>query len=574
MTQQRLRPTPAIVSKVGARRLPPYTLLVLTMIYVLAGFLGRSPWKSYDVSNFGLMQELASEASSWWRPNVLENFADSSALLPYWIGAIFIQSLGPFLGYELAAKLPFILMLAATITLIWYGVYYLALSRHAQPVPFAFGGEATPKEYAKAIADAGTLAFMACIGLAQASHEVGPALAQLFFATLIFSSCAALTHHLCLPLLGFILGSLGLSLSAAPNIALFLGVAASLIGIWSLLAQTFSIQGPNPDIKINIFKVVFLLLSTLFIVVFAWQLKLFQFHLATPSWTALELQKIGRLLLWYWWPLWPMVLWTLWHWRYHLSNRHIAWPICFLAISLFQLLFVKIPEITLMLSLPGLAALSAFALPTLTRRISALVDWLILIFFSIVSLVIWVMWLAMMTGFPEQPARNVKRLLPGFEYQFSLVLFFFAILGTLGWIFLVRWRVSQHRKSIWKSMVIPAGGTILSWLLLMTLWLPVFDYARSYQPLMTQVNSIIGNTNCVYVSDLDLGQASAVKHYSHSFVVYKNHQNNNECSWWIRSNLLKPDITPKVDKIWVLKSSIRRPSDDNEEFLIYTKIQP
>ena len=91
---------------------------------------------------------------------------------------------------------------------------------------------------------------------------------------------------------------------------------------------------------------------------------------------------------------------------------------------------------------------------------------------------------------------------------------------------------------------------------------------------MTQVNSIIGNTNCVYVSDLDLGQASAVKHYSHSFVVYKNHQNNNECSWWIRSNLLKPDITPKVDKIWVLKSSIRRPSDDNEEFLIYTKIQP
>jgi hypothetical protein len=569
LPQQRLRPTPAIVSKVGARRLPRYALIVLTLVYVLAGFLGRSPWKSYDISNFGLMNELATGTSSWLSPNVLGNLPESSALLPYWLGAISIQSFSWLLGTELAVKLPFILMLAATICLAWYGVYYLALSRHAQPVPFAFGGEATPKEYAKSIADASSLAFMACIGLAQTSHEVGPALSQLFFATLIFSSCAALPQRHYLPLMGYLLGVLGLSLSGAPSIALFLGISACVIGTWALIGQLFSIQGPSPDFKINCFKVSFILCSTVIIAIVSWQLQLFRSHLSVHNFSLMELQKINRLLLWYTWPLWPMVLWTLWHWRFHLKNRHIAWPICFLVVALAQLLFTQDSDSALTLALPGLAALSAFALPTLKRRISALVDWLTLIFFSIVTFIIWIMWIAMMTGFPEQPARNVKKLLPGFEYQFSWVLFLLAMVGTLAWVYLVRWRTSQHRNSIWKSMVIPAGGTILSWLLLMTLWLPVFDFARSYQPLMAQVNEVIGKTSCVYGSHLDLGQASALKYYSHNTVVNFSEQEKINCSWWVRSSTFNPEMTLVTSKEWLLVNKLRRPSDNNEEFLIY-----
>lgn len=572
MPQQRLRPTPAIVSKVGARRLPRYTLFVLTLVYVLAGFLGRAPWKSYDISNFGLMYELATGNSSWLVPNVLGYLPESSALLPYWLGALSIQSFSWLLGAELAVKVPFILMLAATICLAWYGVYYLALSRHAQPVPFAFGGEATPKEYAKSIADASSLAFMACIGLAQVSHEVGPALSQLFFATLLFSSCAALPQRHYLPLVGFLIGLFGLSLSGAPSVALILGVSACVIGTWALISQMFSIQGPSPDFQTHCIKVAVVLASTVAVAVFAWQMELFRSYLSIQNLNIFELQKINRLLLWYTWPLWPMVLWTLWHWRFHLKHRHIAWPLCFILLSMAQLLFTHSSDNTLILSLPGLAALSAFALPTLKRRISALVDWLILIYFSISSCIIWIMWLAMMTGFPEQPARNVKKLLPGFEYQFSWVLFLLAMVGTIAWIYLVRWRTSQHRNSIWKSMVIPAGGTILSWLLLMTLWLPVFDFARSYQPLMDQVNQAIGKTACVYVSQVDLGQASALRYYSHNSIVSINDQEKINCSWWVSSNTFNPEAKADSTKEWQLVNILRRPSDNNEEFLIYKKI--
>ncbi|MFZ9180222.1 MAG: hypothetical protein ACO21V_13530, partial [Limnohabitans sp.] len=45
---------------------------------------------------------------------------------------------------------------------------------------------------------------------------------------------------------------------------------------------------------------------------------------------------------------------------------------------------------------------------------------------------------------------------------------------------LVHWRAGRHRAALWKSLVLPAGGAALCWLLLMTLWLPALDYARSY----------------------------------------------------------------------------------------------
>ena len=56
----------------------------------------------------------------------------------------------------------------------WKAIELLARSPAAQPVAFAFGGEARPDDYARVMADAGLLALMSCLGLAQASHEVTP----------------------------------------------------------------------------------------------------------------------------------------------------------------------------------------------------------------------------------------------------------------------------------------------------------------------------------------------------------------------------------------------------------------
>ena len=133
----------------------------------------------------------------------------------------------------------------------------------------------------------------------------------------------------------------------------------------------------------------------------------------------------------------------------------------------------------LLAALPPLATLAALALPTLRRGLSALIDWFSVLFFSAGAIVIWVVWLSLQTGVPAKPAANVARLAPGFEPVFQPLALLVALLATLAWAWLARWRTGRHRPALWKSLVLPAAGTALCWLLLMTLWLPALDYGRS-----------------------------------------------------------------------------------------------
>jgi hypothetical protein len=100
-------------------------------------------------------------------------------------------------------------------------------------VAFAFGGEASPADYARAMADAGLLALLACLGLAQLSHETTPAMAQLGFMTLMFYSVAASPYRSPWQVLGpgsaFVLGMVGLALSGAPTVAALLGIGSVLV---------------------------------------------------------------------------------------------------------------------------------------------------------------------------------------------------------------------------------------------------------------------------------------------------------------------------------------------------------
>ena len=192
------KPSPAIVAQSAVRRLPRLALVLFCLAYLLPGFFGREPWKNEDIAAFGVMRELASTAQNWLTPQLLGVMTGFDALLPYWFGALAIQWL-PFMDPALAVRVPFVMLLALTLLTTWYAVYYLARSPQAQPVAFAFGGEAHPADYARAIADAGVLALIACLGLAQLSHETTPALAQLGFTSLAFYALATTPYRSATP---------------------------------------------------------------------------------------------------------------------------------------------------------------------------------------------------------------------------------------------------------------------------------------------------------------------------------------------------------------------------------------
>ena len=227
---------------------------------------------------------------------------------------------------------------------------------------------------------------------------------------------------------------------------------------------------------------------------------------------------------------------------------------------------------SLLMSLPALAALAAFSLPTLKRSVAALVDWFTLIFFSGCASIVWIIWVAMQTGFPARPAANVARLAPGFEPVFSFSLFVIALAATSAWAWLVVWRVGRHRAAIWKSLVLPAGGATLCWLLLMTLWLPLLDFARSNAPLVRRTMVVMKQQPpCVVAHGLSRSQIAAFKF--HGDLAIKPTDRGNTCPWLIVDKDAVGTLSTIVKSAdWAPHSTIRHPADRNEDLFIYRRV--
>ena len=399
--------TPAIVAQGAVTRLPRVALLLFCIAYVLPGYFGRAPWKSADMTAFGYMAELARGGSNWFLPKLMGLSPEVDALLPYWFGAWSMQIAPAWVAPDFAARIPFALLLIVTLFATWYGSYYLARSPEAQPVAFAFGGEAQTPDYARAMADGGLLAFIACLGLAQLSHETTPALAQLCFTSLSFFGLAALPYRTLTPVLSIGLGLLGLTLSGAPSMAMLFGTGSAVIHLLDRSSEA-------GDMRRKLLGAGGIALVTIAAVVLASALDLWHWRIELPEAPWTEWRSLGRLLLWFTWPAWPLALWTLWRWRHQLfrggiPSRHLALPLWFASVAIVATLTTASADRSLLLALPALAALAAFALPTLGRSVAALVDWFTLIFFSGCAFIIWVVWIAMQTGVPKQPAASTRR---------------------------------------------------------------------------------------------------------------------------------------------------------------------
>jgi len=556
------QPTPAIVTQSAARRLPRLALLLLCIAYVVPGFVGREPWKNADITTFGYMVELAQGRADWMHPTLMGMAPEFDALLPYWLGAWAMTAAPAWMAPDFAARLPFIALLALTFVGMWYAIYHLARSPAAQPVPFAFGGEAHPTDYARAMADAGLLALIACLGLAQLSHETTPSLAQLGFTSLAFYGFAALPHRPVLPAVSLVAGLLGLALSGAPSMGLLFAVGGLLINLDAREPAPPGDTGPSRRNQATIAIAATAALAFVAMATEAWHWRLG----GAPR----DLRSVARLLVWFTWPAWPLALWTLWRWRRQMRSRHVALPAWFALVALGSALLTPMSDRSLLLALPALAALAAFALPTFRRSVSALIDWFTLLFFSGCALVIWVIWVSMQTGVPAKPAANVAKLAPGFEPSFSVVPFLAALLGTVAWVWLVRWRTSRNRDAIWKSLVLPAGGAALGWLLVMTLWLPVLDYARSLTPVVGGVRKLIDRPGCVEVVGLDRPQLAALRY--HGGFELRPAPSQDRCPWLVVTQELEQAMPLAIDRrAWQRVGSVRRPTDAHDNLLVYRR---
>src|SRR3546814_14355745 len=101
--------------------------------------------------------------------------------------------------------------------------------------------------------------------------------------------------------------------------------------------------------------------------------------------------------------------------------------------------------------------------------------------FSLTPATVWLVLIALQPGWPTQIAHNIELQTTGYVSYIHWPAVVGAAIGTVTWVLLVRWRLHTKPLALWRGTVLSAGGLLVTWVLLVTLWMPALDYVRSYR---------------------------------------------------------------------------------------------
>ncbi len=553
--------------------LPRRLLLAICVIYGLSGLFYRDPWKNEDAAGFGVMWSLASgNGQDWLMPNIVGRPFVQAGPLVFWIGGAFIRVFGQWMGPSDASRLTTALFFFVTCACIWYGAYLLGRRAEVQPFEFVFGGQPSPRDYGRTLADGALLIFLACVGLAQRGHETTPLVGALCFVAL---TLYGLIQALDRPMLGSLIYGFGigcLSLAGGPILPLVLTLSVlvtarvtralpirplltialpvSLVLGWSWPAMAYLLAA-NPTDAVTFIR----------------EWARFDRRQYTGP-TAHSLGYIARNLLPFAWPVWPLAAWAWKSWGGMRTAPHIALPLAILVPQFVLLLLQPQPgDDGFLLLIPPMAVMATFALPTLKRAAINAIDWFALLAFTLLGGFVWLVWIAKMTGYPAQIARNVFRLLPGYRPTFSWTALLCALLVTAAWVLIVVWRTSRVPKAIWRAVVISAAGTTLLWVLMMTLWLPTINYAKTYREVAQTAALALPQTyTCVQPIRIGDAQLASFAYFGH--IRFGNPEDN--CDILLRYDPYEYGDPSSVSNYeWRLIWEGRRPADRDEHFRMY-----
>jgi 4-amino-4-deoxy-L-arabinose transferase-like glycosyltransferase len=550
-------------------------MVAITCIYAFSGLFGHDPWKNDDAEGFGTMWNVAhGNLQDFAFPHISGREALVGPPLPYWLGALSIRYLGPFIGELNAARLISGLCFIGAALLIWYATYLLGRRSEVQPMAFAFGGQPSVKEFGRTIADGALLIFIACIGLAIKVHETSPLLVELFgISLLIYGTMRGFDK----PLQGGILAGIALGVIALSG-SLWTASILAIANIFSMFI------GPRKISSKSLIALVICFGLILLIWPLTWQLakaSTMQTHHAMSIWWGeyefkhfISLGSIEFLGVNFWsytWPVWPLCFWSIYVWTKDHSKSwtspHVIIPGALLIAEILLFLFNEdLNERYLMLLIPPMSILAAFGLPFLRRGLISFIDWLSMLSFTAVAIFIWLIWFAKLTGIPAATADNIQRFLPGFVAHFDPLDLMIAFVITAVWILIVRWRISRAPKVIWRCLVISASGTTLMWVLLMTLWLPTINYAKTYEPVAKHfAEALPKDAKCV--DSRFLGDAQLA-----SFVYFTKLplEDNESCDYMLTHSSEEAKASALINHqrlklIW----EDRRDSDKDERLRLY-----
>ena len=491
--------------------LPPsgWALAILLAVYIFTGLLGHDPWKSDDVISLGIAHDMIGEGN-WLMPH-LAGRPYPDAPFYYWTAAAFGKFFSWLLPEHEAARLASGLYTLLALEFILLAARELHGRDYAAAAPLVLAGS---------------------IGFLFHAHEAQPMLASLTAHTAAYWALILLPRRPRFAALVF-------------AIALALGFLANgVLPVLTLLPVTIFSLFANANRKhsaaylLTALLVAALLcgtwLAALYIASPAYLEQFWQSELTSISEPLRAYTNVPRylnLLLWYAWPALPLAAWTLWSKRRALLTRPLALPIVgFVAVLTILGLLVEVRSAAALLLLPPLVLLAVPGVATLRRGAANAFDSFAMLTFSLFAVIVWIVWCAMVFGWPARLARQAVRLEPGFVGVFSATACAFALLATIVW----GWMIVTSPRSPMRGIMHWMAGLTLFWLLIALLWMPWIDYGKSYRPVSASLaRALPTKVSCIANGNLPDSILASLDYFDAIRTVPLRETASQRCDWLV-----------------------------------------
>jgi 4-amino-4-deoxy-L-arabinose transferase-like glycosyltransferase len=531
-------------------QLPPshVVLGLIVLAFVAPGLVGHDPWRAFDAIAIEVAHQMHL-TGDWIVPHLGREPWLEDPPLYHWLALAFGKALGGLLGFHNAARLASgVSMLAA----LWF--VYLA-ARHWTPVD-------APRTERRAYGACATLLLAGSLGLMVHAHEAVPDLATLaaFCAALWFLVNAARTPVKAGAGFGVALGVA--FLSTGPLVPAVLGSVTLLAHV---VCDDWRTRRALPFLGTALAAFVLLALS--------WPLALaWRSPELARTWWQMSIQPhdtFGANLYyylvtasWFAWPAWPLALWSAWTLRRDWRKPRVFIPAATALVGLAGIAWLgPQQDINVILLLAPLALLGAGGVVRLRRGAANALDWFGVMNFTFFAGLVWLGYVAMLTGVPAKLAHNFLKTAPGYLPQFELVPFLAAAALALAWLYLAFFTAPAPSRGVTRW----AAGIALLWGSFATLWMPWADHIKSYRNVALQLKSVLPPAaGCVAQRDVGAPQRAAFSYHAGLDLAPGAGE---KCSLLLVQGHPKSEVAPGQG--WRKLADVGRPADRGERYRLY-----
>lgn len=189
---------------------------------------------------------------------------------------------------------------------------------------------------------------------------------------------------------------------------------------------------------------------------------------------------------WFAWPLWPLAAWAVWDTHRRLARTpELHPPLIALSVLLLSVPFpIASRDGALLLAMPPLAVIAAFAVDHLRRGAAQAFYWfgvLCLLFFCLTA---WVYFSAIEWGVPGRLAQHLAKLTPGYVAStVGRADLLVALAASLLWLI----AIPLFPRAKTRPILVWATGMALLWILIAALFRPWAEANWAYRPLIAEM---------------------------------------------------------------------------------------